>query len=250
MENNKKQFVRLPTQESHEISELTPAEQLVYLGVRSFMNGQTKQCNPSYNSILQRVGLNSVNTLKKYLQSLQQKSYICIESGDRGKSNNYIFLNKPELSHWEDFMMQFVESEDYPFKEKAFLVGVQRFLYDKQTGKGNTSFDPFELGKRMQLTPSTVMRLLKTFERKGIVTIRKANIIRNQDGTMKNPLQNEFIYEFNLTKYNPLYYIVQEHEEKISDIQIALDIIMTPEQKKEFLKRKQQEVKEPDYIII
>lgn len=75
MENKEKRHIELPTTEG--INDLTPQDQLVYLGLRSYMNKDTMQAFPSQETVSQRIGC-CRNTLRKCIQNLIDKDYIKI----------------------------------------------------------------------------------------------------------------------------------------------------------------------------
>ena len=95
MENKEKRHIELPSTEG--INDLTPQDQLIYLGIRSFMNKDTMKAFPSQKTIADRVGC-CEKTVRKCIQNLVDKEYIEIEK--QGRKQIYKFN---ELKQFEPF---------------------------------------------------------------------------------------------------------------------------------------------------
>lgn len=220
MEQENKQFIKLPTKKSSETSDLIPEEEFIYIGLRSFLNGTTKQCNPSYRTIAERLKIKGVDTVAKYLKSLEQKGYIKIHDNGIKKPKDYEFVK--DLPNFEKFKPEFIQSEDYTFQQKSFLTSIQRLQYKNQdTGQGDISYQIFEIAQKINTSPSIVNKRIKELSAKGVVVTKKSNVIDEQTGLRK------VIYSFDLTKYNPIIRVLVKHELDIQDI-IS---VLTPEQK-------------------
>lgn len=220
MEQENKQFIKLPTKKSSETSDLIPEEEFIYIGLRSFLNGTTKQCNPSYRTIAERLKIKGVDTVAKYLKSLEQKGYIKIHDNGIKKPKDYEFVK--DLPNFEKFKPEFIQSEDYTFQQKSFLTSIQRLQYKNQdTGRGDISYQIFEIAQKINTSPSIVNKRIKELSAKGVVVTKKSNVIDEQTGLRK------VIYSFDLTKYNPIIRVLVKHELDIQDI-IS---VLTPEQK-------------------
>lgn len=114
MKKNENQFIKLPTKKSSEQSDLTPEEEFIYIGLRSFMNGDTQQCNPSYRRIADKLHIKCKDTIGKYLQSLEKKKYIKIIDNGPRKSKDYLFIK--DLPNFEKFTPEFIKSDDLTFQ--------------------------------------------------------------------------------------------------------------------------------------
>jgi len=227
MEQESKQFIKLPTKKSSEKSDLIPEEEFIYIGLRSFLNGNTKQCNPSYRAIAEKLKIKGVDTVSKYLKSLEKKGYIKIHDNGIKKSKDYEFIK--DLPNYEKFKPEFIKSEDFTFQQKSFLTSIQRLQYiDEKTGLGNVSYQEFEIADKINTTPSIVNKRIKELSNKGIVTITKTNSTDKETGLKRN------LYSFNLAKYNPIIQVLVKHELDIQDI-IS---VLTDEQKAEIENRR------------
>ena len=172
----KKQFIKLPTKQSFEKSDLIPEEEFIYIGLRSFLNGETKQCNPSYRTIAEKLKIKGVDTVSKYLKSLEKKGYIKIHDNGLKKSKDYEFIK--DLPNFEKFKPEFIQSEDFTFQQKSFLTSIQRLQYkNEENGIGNISYQEFEIADKINTSPSIVNKRMKELSNKGIVTITKTNVI-------------------------------------------------------------------------
>lgn len=229
MNYKENQFVQLPTKESKENSDLIPEEEYVYLGLKSFYNEETHQCNPSYEKLSERLKIKSVKTIKKYIDSLENKGYIKVIRGKYRTSNQYEFIKK--LDGFEKFSYQFFENEVLDSSLKAFATSIQRLLYvDENTGIGNTTYQPLEISKKINTSLSITNKRLNDLKKLGMLEISKTNTIDPQTGLKKN------LYSFDLTKYNPIIKVLYKHEMDIRDI-IS---VLSPEQKEQLRKLKEQ----------
>lgn len=229
MKYNENQFVKLPTKQSSEKSDLTPTEELVYIGLRSFMDGKTGRCDPSYKTLADRLKIKSSATVSKNLESLQSKGYIKIYKKDRGQRNQYKFIK--DLPNFEKFKMEFIESDDLTFQQKSFLTAIQRLQFkDEETGLGNISYQELEIADKINESSGIVNKRIKELTNKGIVHVSKTNAIDKQTGLNKN------LYSFDLSKYNPIIKVLVKHELDIQDI-IS---VLTPEQIKQIEERRKQ----------
>lgn len=228
MKKNENQFIKLPTKKSSEQSDLTPEEEFIYIGLRSFMNENTKQCNPSYRRIADKLHINCKDTIGKYLQSLEKKKYIKIIDNGPRKSKDYLFIK--DLPNFEKFKPEFIESDDLTFQQKSFLTAVQRLQFkDEESGLGNISYQLFEISDKINTSASIVNKRIKELESKGIVNTTELKVRDKESGLKK------IMYSFDLSKYNPIIKVLVKHELDIQDI-IS---VLTPEQQ-ELIMQKQR----------
>lgn len=229
MEKETKQFVKLPSKKSSEKSDLIPEEEFIYIGLRSFLNGNTKQCNPSYRTIANKLKIKGVDTVAKYLKSLEEKGYIKIHDNGIKRPKDYEFIK--DLPNFEQFTPEFIKSEDFSFQQKSFLTAIQRLQYkNEETGLGNITYQIMEIADKINTSPSIVNKRIKELSNKGIVEIVKTNAIDEQTGLKKD------LFQFDLTKYNPIIQVLVKHELDIQDI-IS---VLSPEQKEMIEQRRKQ----------
>jgi len=165
MEKEIKRHIELPTTEG--ISDITPQDQLVYLGIRSFMNKDTLEAFPSQETIAERVGC-CRNTVRKCIQNLVEKDYLKIRT--EGRKQIYIF-NK--LKQFEPFSYEFLEDKSKSFTKRATLAATQRYMTGKETGVGKVTYTKMELAKLINTPYSTLVRTLRELTEDGLIVNEK-----------------------------------------------------------------------------
>ena len=195
MEKEIKRHIELPTTEG--ISDITPQDQLVYLGIRSFMNKDTLEAFPSQETIAERVGC-CRNTVRKCIQNLIEKDYLKIRT--EGRKQIYIF-NK--LKQFEPFSYEFLEDKSKSFTKRATLAATQRYMTGKETGVGKVTYTKMELAKLINTPYSTLVRTLRELTEDGLIVNEKLPSGQQQ-------------MQFQLEKYHQgIVKILLNHEERI-----------------------------------
>lgn len=195
MEKEDKRHIELPTTEG--ISDITPQDQLVYLGIRSFMNKDTLEAFPSQETIAERVGC-CRNTVRKCIQNLVEKDYLKIRT--EGRKQIYIF-NK--LKQFEPFSYEFLEDKSKSFTKRATLAATQRYMTGKETGIGKVTYTKMELAKLINTPYSTLVRTLRELTEDGLIINEKLPSGQQQ-------------MQFQLEKYHQgIVKILLNHEERI-----------------------------------
>lgn len=195
MEKEIKRHIELPTTEG--ISDITPQDQLVYLGIRSFMNKDTLEAFPSQETIAERVGC-CRNTVRKCIQNLVEKDYLKIRT--EGRKQIYIF-NK--LKQFEPFSYEFLEDKSKSFTKRATLAATQRYMTGKETGVGKVTYTKMELAKLINTPYSTLVRTLRELTEDGLIINEKLPSGQQQ-------------MQFQLEKYHQgIVKILLNHEERI-----------------------------------
>ena len=195
MEKEIKRHIELPTTEG--ISDITPQDQLVYLGIRSFMNKDTLEAFPSQETIAERVGC-CRNTVRKCIQNLVEKDYLKIRI--EGRKQIYIF-NK--LKQFEPFSYEFLEDKSKSFTKRATLAATQRYMTGKETGVGKVTYTKMELAKLINTPYSTLVRTLRELTEDGLIVNEKLPSGQQQ-------------MQFQLEKYHQgIVKILLNHEERI-----------------------------------
>ncbi len=204
MEKEDKRHIELPTTEG--ISDITPQDQLVYLGIRSFMNKDTLEAFPSQETIAERVGC-CRNTVRKCIQNLVEKDYLKIRT--EGRKQIYIFNR---LKQFEPFSYEFLEDKSRSFTKRATLAATQRYMTGKETGVGKVTYTKMELAKLINTPYPTLVRTLRELTEDGLIINKKLPSGQQQ-------------MQFQLEKYHQgIVKILLNHEERIEanedDIQI------------------------------
>lgn len=158
-----KQHTQVPNEMSK--NELTPKDQLIYLAIKSFQNGQTKLCNPSLQKIAKRSGA-SIPTIRSCIKRLEDKEYISIKK--KGRSQEYSFS---PYKNFEPFSKEFLEKEDLSFTTKSYLVASQQYMFQDVEGFGKISYPNTELSEKINMPESTIRKCNQELKRKNYLTI-------------------------------------------------------------------------------
>lgn len=197
MENNGKRHIELPSTEG--INDLTPQDQLIYLGIRSFMNKDTMKAFPSQKSIADRVGC-CEKTVRKCIQNLIDKEYIEIEK--QGRKQIYKF-NK--LKQFEPFSYEFLEDRSITFTQRALLASSQQYMKEKETGKGIIKYSKMELAELINMPYPTLVKATRELANKDIINTTKLPSGKQQ-------------MEFALEKYHQgIVKVLLNHEQRIEN---------------------------------
>ena len=165
MEKETKRHIELPSTEG--INDLTPQDQLIYLGIRSFMNKDTMKAFPSQKSIADRVGC-CEKTVRKCIQNLVDKDYIKIEK--QGRKQIYVFN---ELKQFEPFSYEFLEDRSITFTQRALLASSQQYMKEKETGKGIIKYSKMELAELINMPYPTLVKATRELANKDIINTTK-----------------------------------------------------------------------------
>lgn len=205
MENENKRHIELPTTEG--ISDITPQDQLIYLGIRSFMNRDTLEAFPSQETIAEKVGC-CRNTVRKCIQNLIDKDYITVRK--EGKKQIYKF-NK--LKQFEPFSYEFLEDRSRSFTKRSVLVASQRLMLEKETGVGKINYSKMELAKLINIPYSTLVRTTRELAEEGIIKTEKLPSGKQQ-------------MQFTLEKYHQgIVKILLNHEQRIESNEDRISIL-------------------------
>ena len=222
MENSNKRHIELPSTEG--INDLTPQDQLVYLGLRSFMNKDTMEAFPSQTVVAERIGC-CRNTISKCVKNLIDKNYLSIR-----KDGRKIVYKFNKLKQFEPFSYDFISDSSLSFTQKALLTSTQQYMYDKESGIGKTSYSKKELAEKINMPYPTVVKTTRELQDKDIMQLVT---LQNKDlttGCNKQEMQ------FNFQKYHQgIVKVLLKHELDIQDI-IS---VLTPEQQ-ELIMQKQR----------
>ena len=204
MENKEKRHIELPS--TGGINDITPQDQLVYLGLRSYMNKDTMQAFPSQESVAQRIGC-CRNTLRKCIQNLIDKEYIKIV-GKQGRNKIYQF-NK--LKQFEPFSYEFLEDRSISFTQRALLASSQQYMKNKNSGTGVIKYSKMELAELINMPYPTLVKATRELANKDIINTTKLPSGKQQ-------------MEFTLEKYHQgIVKVLLNHEQRIENTEIKTE---------------------------
>lgn len=227
MEEINKRHIELPSTEG--INDLTPQDQLIYLGIRSFMNKDTYEAFPSQQTVADRIGCCD-KTVRKCIKNLVDKKYI--ETRREGKKIIYKF-NK--LKQFEPFSYEFIEDKTISFTQKALLASTQQYMQNKDSGIGKVSYSKMELAEKINMPYSTLVKATRELANKEIIEIVKLNSKDGITGCNKQQMQ------FHLDKYHQgVVKVLFNHEQRIENNE---DDIMTLKAEIQALRKEVGELK-------
>lgn len=142
--------------------ELEPTDLLVYVGLKRYMNGITKQSYPSTTTIAKDTGL-SRPTIAKSIKKLEDTGYIKTEKRVK-KSTIYTFN---DYKTFEPFSYEFLDKQDLSPLEKSWLLVSQQHSRKDTEGIGVISYSEAELAEKTNMSKSTINKCITLLRAKG-----------------------------------------------------------------------------------
>ena len=209
--------------------------QYLYLRLKKYMNGQTKSCYPSLETLSKDSGI-SVSTIRKYLKILEEHGHIEIRKRKGRFGNEYIFNTNSDLyTGFEMFSMEFLDTPIIENREKAAYVALQERMY-KDGDLGKITGNAIDLSQYLGVSLTTYKNIERNLISAGVLSITKTNAIDEESKTKKNLyiLNLELIGQAILYNQNKL----SEHEERLDKIE------QTVEDLKKQIKEKDAQIEE------
>lgn len=196
--DEKQRFIKYP----REKQTITPQDALVYVSLRSFVNGETLECYPSLKTISKKSNL-SVPTVLKCINNLIDKNFI-----SKRKDKNRVIYRFNEENKFEPFSYEFLEKEDLTPLEKGILILSQQYML-KNEGFGDIWYSNRELGKLLDVPYTTVSKIFRSLRDKGYL---------NMGSLTRADKQIVEVKQFNLSKLEQaIVFKLAEHEERIQE---------------------------------
>lgn len=213
MENSNKRHIELPSTEG--INDLTPQDQLVYLGLRSFMNKDTMEAFPSQTVVAERIGC-CRNTVSKCVKNLVDKNYLSIR-----KEGRKIVYKFNKLKQFEPFSYDFISDSSLSFTQKALLTSTQQYMYDKESGIGKTSYSKMELSEKINMPYPTLVKATRELQNKKILQIVP---LKSKDFiTGCNRQEMQFVFQ----KYHQgIVSVLLNHEERLENNELLMSEVL------------------------
>lgn len=185
---------------------LGPNDLLVYLNIKSFMNGKTKDCFPSLKKICEKSDL-SVNTVRACIANLISEKYMWTEKFGRGQK--YYFSS---YKNFEVFSPEFLKKEDISSKEKGYVIASQQHMYKDVNGFGKISYSNEELSELINISVPKIKKYDNGLMEKGYLELSKSEKKDIHSGLL---IENKF---FRLDELGQaVVFVLQNHEKRISD---------------------------------
>lgn len=214
MEENKLgslQHVQLPNNMTA-TKELTPKDLLIYVCIKKFMNGKTKECYPSQETLMKLSGVTKP-TLKKSIDKLVELQYISVRK--EGRKNVYRFSSH---KNFEPFSYAFLDKEDLSPGEKSVVIVEQQFMIKDEEGIGKITYTDHKLADKINMSYNTLAKYHKSLEEKGYLTVVKTRAKDSETGLMIN----EKIFHLNELE-QAIVFTLQNHEDRIGKTEKKVD---------------------------
>lgn len=192
----------------------------VYAMLKYYMNGYTKSCFPSYETLSAKTGL-SKPTLKKYIDLLEDERYIKKVNRGLKNSNLYIFnIRDIYIDNSEMFSYDFLNNEKFDFKSKSAYIVLQEYMY-KNGNSGKLCDTDTNICKYLGISQNTWRRLSKIFLTNWNMTISKVD---TEDSKFRG---NEYLYTFDLEAIGQAVLFnqkkIEEHDEILHKMQEEIE---------------------------
>lgn len=192
----------------------------VYAMLKYYMNGYTKSCFPSYETLSAKTGL-SKPTLKKYIDLLEDERYIKKVNRGLKNSNLYIFnIRDIYIDNSEMFSYDFLNNEKFDFKSKSAYIVLQEYMY-KNGNSGKLCDTDTNICKYLGISQNTWRRLSKIFLTNWNMTISKVD---TEDSKFRG---NEYLYTFDLEAIGQAVLFnqkkIEEHDEMLHKMQEEIE---------------------------
>lgn len=217
MEENKVeslQHVQLPNNMTA-TKELTPKDLLIYVCIKKFMNGKTKECFPSQETLMKLSGVTKP-TLKKSIDKLVELKYLSIRK--EGRKNVYKFNS---YKNFEPFSYDFLDKEDLSPGEKSVIIVTQQFMFKDEEGFGKITYPDHKLADKINMSYNTLVKYNKSLEEKGYLTVLKTKAKDSETGIMIN----EKLFHLNDLE-QAIVFRLQNHEERIDNTEKQVSILI------------------------
>jgi hypothetical protein len=205
------QHVQLPNNMTKS-KNLTPTDLWIYLCIKSFMNGKTKECFPSLRAVSERSGF-SIPTIRKSITLLVQGGWVSLKKS--GRKQYYYFSS---YSNFEVFSYEFILKKDVSPKEKSYLVAMQQYMFKDTPGLGKSSYQTEEVSDKINLPAIKVERYERDLIDKGYLSLVATK--------KRDPASGIFLKEkfFHLNELEQaVIFALQKHEEKLEEHTVKLE---------------------------
>lgn len=197
----------------------------LYMILKDFMNGETKQCWPSLQTLSEASEL-SIPTIRKYLKILEERGHIKISkkkvtrTGADAKDvkrapNVYTFNEDSELykNGFEMFTHDFL-TKKIKFREKAACIALQEHMF-KDGETGVISSTNIELCDILGVSYNTFKSIKQNLLREKILTTTSSNAKDSVTGELKT----QYFFDLDILGQAILYNQnkIKEHDQKFEE---------------------------------
>lgn len=173
----------------------------------------------------------TIKTVSAAIKRLVSTDYLEVENCLKGKK--YTFK---KYKDFEAFSLDFLDNENLSFTEKAYLVAQQYLIKED-----NTTYSSYEMGEKINMSPTTIRRCDKSLQAKEYLTIVPTKV-KDNTGCLKQ----EKI--FNLAQFGQaVVCVLKNHEDSIQDLKKEIESLRKTQAI--LLRKLSSQIKEPELIL-
>lgn len=135
---------------------LEQGDQVIFAAIKKYMNNETRECFPSITTIAKTLNCSRTKILSA-IDRLCSCNLLQKKSNGPGVHNTYVFVRTEFDNFFEMFTEDFLKI-DMPLNIKEYYMGIQQFLYGKETGIGKCSFSNTKLAEMLGISPLSVKK--------------------------------------------------------------------------------------------
>ena len=135
---------------------LEQGDQVIFASIKKYMNNETRECFPSITTIASNLKCSRTKILSA-IDRLCACGLLKKITNKKGTHNTYKFLRTEFDQFFEMFTEDFLKI-DIPLNVKEYYMGIQQFLYDKDSGIGKCSFNNVKLAEKLGISVLSVKK--------------------------------------------------------------------------------------------
>lgn len=135
---------------------LEQGDQVIFASIKRYMNAETRECFPSITTISSNLKC-SRNKILSAIERLCACELLKKKNNGLGTRNTYLFVRTEFDNFFEMFTDDFLRI-DMPLNVKEYYMGIQQFLYGKETGIGKCSFSNVALSEKLGLSVPSIKK--------------------------------------------------------------------------------------------
>lgn len=135
---------------------LEQGDQVIFAAIKKYMKNESRECYPSITTIAKDLKC-SRSKIISAINRLCECNLLKKTCGPLGSHNTYVFTRTEFDNYFEMFTREFLLI-DMPLNIKEYYMGIQQFLYGKETGVGRCSFSNVQLAEKLGISVVSVKK--------------------------------------------------------------------------------------------
>lgn len=135
---------------------LEQGDQVIFASIKRYMNAETRECFPSITTISSNLKCSRSKILSA-IERLCACDLLKKKNNGPGTRNTYLFVRTEFDNFFEMFTDDFLRI-DMPLNVKEYYMGIQQFLYGKETGIGKCSFSNVALSEKLGISVPSIKK--------------------------------------------------------------------------------------------